>query len=296
MKKDIYKNAMIKTTASDKAKADAKALFDAVNSEVPNKVITITNKKQKRKLPFVAILAASLAIVFALSTVVGLNGIPLTENGNSFILTVGAEEINKTPLVVPNDVIGTAFSDQSYAAVFPITCKGENIDSITYSIENAVFIYDSNDFIDSTLYGKKINCPGTNNEDDENHIPDNVYSSFTVKYNNPDDLQEFYDHCPNIAGSTDLLKDNSKIVEELTKEMFDDKTSYKDFFKLEKQVLDLYFKDVVVTITANFTDGTTQTQKIKLGCEIGNYYEENSNLEYPEGKDTSALFITYTLV
>ncbi len=294
MKQDIYKNVMNKIKASDKAKAEAKSLFDTVNSKKNNNLISIENtgienKKSKRKIPVAVVIAASLAIILALSAIVNIKNISLTEDDSSFIFSVGAEEISNNPLVVPDDITARGLSNNSYSISFPITCKGKNIESITYSIQNAVFVNNSDKIIDSTLYEKKINISNENYLEKGLNYPDNVYSSYTVKYSNQNDPEEY---CPSISGSTEMLIENGNIInaviiKQLTELAFDENIDDNTSTILEKQIMDLYFKDVVLTATVNFTDGTSKSKNIKVGFEIDNFGHRSDNCLW--------VYITYTL-
>lgn len=269
----------------------------------------------KKKAIKITAVAASLAIVAGAGTFFSLNN-STPESNNNFIMTVNAAEINKNNevLLSSNDFngYGISFSDDGenlyYDLSMPIACKGENLESITYSVNEGAFrIWDitGNSFTDiketAEIYsedssGKLTDLIIENDEDKSIFC-----NEFTVKAKSQDTDKVFI----GIVGKTDDLDNTRK------KKVKSDNKEYssKDFadIKAQKKLADDFFGGNVIKCTAKFTDGTTQTKNVKLGttittCKEGiKDYEEYLNTRemtkdaIQKELEREALFVTFTL-
>lgn len=170
---------------------------------------------------------------------------------------------------------------------FPVVCRGSGIESITYKINNAVFVTNEN----LPLVEEKSEKSMLLSEYDGRELPDDTYtySTFTVSY----DEQLKADSIAYIA-----LKPTSKldIAENdiFTKRALDylenipSFDEYVDFINGEKYpelrgfIMKAEIQDVTIDITVNYTDGTTETYPISLGI--------SGNIETGESISVSARF------
>lgn len=145
----------------------------------------------------------------------------------------------------------------SYCIGTRFLCEGENIESITYSIENAAFQIvepkDSSIIMDYEEYGTILNVGMVGGEDDEAGNGLSVcrfYKSFTVDYEEQFNDRTWISVCneTNLPWDTLYAKDNT----------------------LEDRVngIEKMMKDVMITCTVHYTDGTTDEGTITIGGEI----------------------------
>ena len=136
-------------------------------------------------------------------------------------------------------------------------CEGENVEKITYSIENAAFQIvepkESSIIMDYEEYGTILNTGTVGGEDDEAGNGLSVrrqYKSFTVDYEEQFNDRTWFNICnvTNIPWDTLYEKDNT----------------------LEDRVNDIeeMMKDVVITCTVHYTNGTTDEGIITIGGAI----------------------------
>lgn len=289
MKQNEYKNAVAKLKATEQSKADAKALFDSVNSETKDNVIVL-KPKSKKKRAFAAV-AACLALAIAFGAFVSVNNIPLTKDGGGFIMTVNAEAIpeNGEELIISEDNLSMSLSNSGYSVSFPVICQGNNITSVTYSAENAVLINSSENLQNTEYYTYVTDAPGADIEyspEKGNNANTNAYISYTVAYDEQTNPQE---ECPSVAGDLSFLKNGQERTEietalnNLFENSFEgDRAEYK------KSIMDKFLNDVKLTVTVNYTDGTFESKNLKVGCKTA---------PYTDGiKSGNALYITYSIV
>lgn len=249
----IYKNAMEKIKLSDDAKQNTKSLYRQIKVE----------QKGKRNIRrFVKpVIAIAACIVLIISTGIGLqngNNLFHTGNKNTFSISVMAAELKEgigVPINVGAGYGGDSISvgddnKLSYSIGLPLSCKGENIENITYSVQGAVFQIgapkDDNTIVAGKEYKGKMSFPATLKKEDDVLT---CYTEYTVKYQHqPDD---------NIVVS---------ICNE--KNISDDELVFSDNVEKQKQGMDELLKDVVITCTVKYKDGTFQSKKLLLKNEI----------------------------
>lgn len=179
MRKSIYTQAVDGIKAPDRAVG--KMLETARSFDKKEKII---NVKKIRN----GVIAASLAAVLALGGIFGLSQIsPKSDNAgtspktNSFIMTVNAAEINDKDFTTIGSFPYSRFSSGSRANAgfnvdFMNQIKGDNIESITYSIKGGAFII--TDEYSKKLIGGKMSDTNTAHEENKR-----LYSEITVPYN-----------------------------------------------------------------------------------------------------------------
>lgn len=245
--------------------------------------------------------ATALLIVMALSAGIFSNlnfkdgNAP--EKHNGFFITANAAEINAdedviltdtefTPIgeIVPELFMAGHLENSSKfftggALDIHITCEGNNIEKLTYSVNNAVFFLDKNN---SMLYDLKnsgqqsfresgddiywdVKKDGNgyyanlhiNGENLGGEVGDGItykecYSEFTVEYENKEKAFEDVNS-----------KSNFLPVEILSGYCCDDSNEEVTWHDtLEKMV-----NDITISIKATYTDGTSETKTLRLNCD-----------------------------
>lgn len=295
--KKIYKNAFDKIKLSETEKDKAKALFYEVKDEKKPKVRVV-----RRLFKLTVAIAASLAIILTANTV-----IPMLQNSfenisgnivsdNSFSLTVCAKEMTET---------GKVFSDKYQSAsdiawdtedggvvfgfVFPVECKGENIDTITYKIKEGAFMISNPKGETVVIDGEKMKNNLILPERSKENLSKDIftyeleyYKSFTVKYNN-----QFSDEtCIDVVGTSDIWSE-----EKLSqyKKLGCSIYSMRDSLKKEKEVWDFLTKDQGISCTVTYKDGSTETKNIVISNEIVRLSEVcNDNIPKERDHETVA--------
>lgn len=135
-------------------------------------------------------------------------------------------------------------------------CEGEGIDCITYSINKGGFqIVEPKDSSSIVIDGEKYEgelFTGIGGEElEENEEPltvANNYKSFTVSYDNQINDQTLISISGNTEGSIELLADSNSSLEDRV------------------AVLEKLMKDVVITCTIQYADGTSVENQIVIGA------------------------------
>lgn len=256
------------------------------------------NRNLKRLLKPAAAIAACLALTLTAHTA-GLNlgklaGNPAgsTASGNSFVITAYAKELTKTGKIYADQY--TVAADESFEGsmeemqgmefTFPVTCKGENIDTVTYTIQNGAFQISNPIGSNIVISGEeladedKIKAPvslkthftegidlseGTHvipNSINFNDYEDRQYKSFTVDFTRQTDDMTII----GIVDSVDAWDEAKKNAYRAAGHGFSDLSQP----ETEKKLCDFLTKDFGITCTATFKDGTTESKNIVISNEI----------------------------
>lgn len=271
--KEIYKRAMNKTTPSQSAKDKVKALYDssAITAESTDNITRL--KPKKKSHAYKGIIAAGLAVALTLGAVFG-SSILTTGNTDGtqpqygFIITANAAEITheqSASIALDDGAMNYGYGGDfgepvfDYNTVFPIKCKGTNIDTVTYSISNSAFqisYLDNNPVLSGTELENTLNV-GSHSPKAHNGKTTYIkqYSSFTLSYDN----QESDNFIIDIVGLTHLSEEEYDIL-------FSDVQ-----IEEEAKFFNNLLKSTVIEVTVKFSDGTTQNEKILIGCEARPY-------------------------
>ena len=245
-----------------------------------------------RRLPFMykSVIAASLALVMAIGGTIGYNHFlsAVEKTTSPFVMTVNAEEImpNETSFPNPRDYsLGLSENNSglvTYCLGFKLECKGDNIKSITYTLDKdrigIVYKGDLNPVVSGTLADISY-YDGSCFEDFLN----NAYTSVTFDYDNqnPEGFT-FY-----IFGAEYSITANQEAL--FSDENLEEKC---------EQLNDLIGN--TIHCTAEYSDGTTAEQDIKIGAAISvfsetfpDYYNALPENDRPE-KDYRDVFVTFT--
>lgn len=295
MKKNLYTDGISKIKVSEKVlNAGIEA---AKNYDSEQTAVNINAAKPKKKyFKLIAATAAVLAVAVATGTVLSIIG----HKSNPFILTAGAKELNsETYIEVGNlDFIsqtsnwggrecklqgGKLISENNEAYTLywfegefnlGIQCKGENIESITYTVNNGHFLVDdsyegciSYNFSDSPEgYGTINNMK--------------LADTCTFAYNmQPQSRLDFEVPEGGVDGSYPLIvafraEDTDNLYHN-NPEKYTVEHEYKDANPLDYVNYSLLASDLInsspneysVDFTANFADGSASTKTIVFRCK-----------------------------
>lgn len=194
---------------------------------------------------------------------------------NPFVLTVHAEGMDRpatelregVPVVIntatDNWVLGSSEDGSGYYCLnLPLSCEGENIDSITYQINKGAFQIVEKVGESIVINGKKLEKPlntgvigqAFDEETGMEVYPSeiNYYTEFTVDY----DCQSKETTWINMAGCDVVISDVDLIWgENRSKE--DQRDGYQELID-----------GVVIRCTVHFTDGSTETVELEAGTTL----------------------------
>lgn len=243
--------------------------------------------------------AFSLLAVFSagiFSSYIFKNGDPIKQQ-NSFFITASAAEVltdtEFTPIgqLAPQLLItgypedGGKKSDPYYVGSVldtDIKCEGNNIEKLTYSISNATFIFDKNcsAIYDVKYSGKKsFRKSGGEVYWDIKEDEYGYYASLNVKGNDhggavSDDIKN-RDFCSEF---TIDYKNREKVFEDTdgplsAVEILGGYCNDSKKAMSEQELFEHMVNDVLISIKADYTDGTSETKTLRLNCE---YISENN--------------------
>lgn len=275
-----YKSALDKINPAEEKTAEIKELFKSRNMN-----------KRKFIKPVVAVAAC-----MALAVGVGSLGNAWNKGNqgmspmNSFSIEVNAQTLDYKNGVGTFDTrgIGGGMSEGEKGAVgfdkeFQVTCSGDNIKEITYSIEGGVFniSYDKSDNI--IIDGEKVDHPlNTTWGGCEGANESAQYKSFTLDYNKQTAKKTYIA----IANSSDNLpKAQFEKIKKLSR--------YMGTISKIKEIYDEFYKDMSITCTVTYNDGTTETKKIGVSAKICKVSEVIKDI--PKEKDGDAIIAVYKL-
>ena len=268
---------------------------------------TLFNEKEELKnmkpmwiiKPAIALVACA-AIVFSVFTfnnnanVTTNNSSQSTDTTNAFALKVKA--VGKQVIELKKDVSiasrygevgawgGGENDDNNYEAgyfeTFPIACEGNNIDKITYSINNGtfqIFNVKGDGFVvdgekvapldEGGILPKSCSDRGITNKEDmlaENY-EEGYYSSFTVD----PDFQESEDVIVNICDNLTVDEETYRKIWCLSVGPYKDKDISKlskeeniKMLELVKEGMNDVLSNVVINCTVTYKDGTTESKEI----------------------------------
>lgn len=278
MKKNIYTDGISRIKASDEL--IKKGIENIRCSEVKEEVINFKSAKAKRNwFKPLGIIAASLAIVIGLGSV----GV-FTEkesNKNPFVLTANAEELNNETYIQVGKLEcqgngramiqrteGGSFELQEIGANFDfnIECVGENIESVTYSADNAC-LYIKGDYegvvdyvaltMEQLMDGKDINTHRSGYK----RVNACTFDYDMQPQGNTEDISsgEYQEEIP-LCGSF-LIEDFIGGYEfDPTSRDFDVRDIFIEEFNKSAE-------NFTVDVTANYTDGSTLTKTMQFQCQ-----------------------------
>ena len=257
--------------------------------------------------------AASVAVAVTAGAIIGFN--LLGSKANSFVMTVNAAEITKdNPISVGigegGMSIATKDDGMEYYIDLPLSVKGENIKSVTYSVDkDAIAVHcrkDNNPVIDGDVVSESIDTLF-----DQTHIADDMKVLETAMENEGQSVVEtnsleeklLNSYVGKKYSSITLAYDNQNpdgcaigIVGKSTIEPVSDDESLE---AKSKQLDSMIGNTLYCTVT--FDDGTAQKQSIHIGTTVTNFgtaHSESFNQLTEEEKalkDYTDVFVTYSI-
>ena len=257
--------------------------------------------------------AASVAVAVTAGAIMGFN--LLGSKANSFVMTVNAAEITKdNPISVGigegGMSIATKDDGMEYYIDLPLSVKGENIKSVTYSVDkDAIAVHcrkDNNPVIDGDVVSESIDTLF-----DQTHIADDMKVLETAMENEGQSVVEtnsleeklLNSYVGKKYSSITLAYDNQNpdgcaigIVGKRTNEPVPDDESLE---AKAKQLDSIIGNTLYCTVT--FDDGTAQKQSIHIGTTVTNFgtaHSESFNQLTEEEKalkDYTDVFVTYSI-
>ena len=257
--------------------------------------------------------AASVAVAVTAGAIIGFN--LLGSKANSFVMTVNAAEITKdNPISVGigegGMSIATKDDGMEYYIDLPLSVKGENIKSVTYSVDkDAIAVHcrkDNNPVIDGDVVSESIDTLF-----DQTHIADDMKVLETAMENEGQSVVEtnsleeklLNSYVGKKYSSITLAYDNQNpdgcaigIVGKRTNEPVPDDESLE---AKAKQLDSIIGNTLYCTVT--FDDGTAQKQSIHIGTTVTNFgtaHSESFNQLTEEEKalkDYTDVFVTYSI-
>ncbi len=256
--------------------------------------------------------AASLAVAVTAGAVIGFN--LFGGKANSFVMTVNAAEITKdNPVSVGigegGMSIATKDDGMEYYIDLPLSVKGENIKSVTYSVDkDAIAVHcrkDNNPVIDGDVVSESIDTLFDVKyiEDDQKALDEAIENDYPDKLENPEAEEIMSRYEGKKYSSITLAYDNQNpdgcaigIVGKSTVEPVSDDESLE---AKSKQLDSMIGNTLYCTVT--FDDGTAQKQSIHIGTTVTNFgtaHSESFNQLTEEEKalkDYTDVFVTYSI-
>lgn len=271
MDKKLYKDTIDSIRISDEAVENA--IKNLKQPDAVGKVIEMKNKKHRFIKPVGAV-AATLAIIIGAGVIFNINSMPSEQStSNGFFITANAaatdDIITTDEFVTVGDINGLVgasnayYNNELYQTMsmygFDVKCNGENIATVTYSVKNGVFYI--NKSLDKVAK-KEGRIKKLFNYKLENY---EYYTSYTVDYDNQPNAknEEFVIPPIMIASGFDFknseeipksISDFQKNIDKLESNP-DDNACASFYEKHENEI----FKDTIVTVTATYNDGTTES-------------------------------------
>ena len=270
---------------------------DVAISQIQSERETNMSKKNLKVTKLFAAMAACASIIIVASATNNYLNRPqeekettmaehtTTEKENMFTMKVMAAQAEVTAqkpvAIAQNDRFGYAINGDSdmntasYKIDMPLYCEGENIESVTYSINKGYFEISENitdDFQSAVESGKPLdeNSNGYLNPifDDNGEIvmqrEINDFVEYTVSYENQQKEGVWVTFCNDEIPFSDF----DSIVEQKKKTQEEVAAAY-------QKLVD----GVVITCTANYKDGTKKGVKINVGAAALTYEEIGMNVD-----------------
>ncbi len=288
---EYYISALDKIRLEDTEKDKAKALFFQKTEEEKERFWKI----RKIRKPAAAVAAVAVILTVCLQIPDLKNGFSdafkSVQDDNHFIITAYAKELTKSRQVYAGSSesgVG-GFSSSGTGQIdfefhFPLECEGDHIDKITYTIQNGVFriTNPAGDSIvtDGVLAEQQVpvGCGFVSTETvkfDESDFEIRQYHSFTVDYDRQKDDRTYI----GVADASQMW--DQKKLDQYQAIGYDLKDPD---IKKEKELCDFLTKDMGITCTVTYQDGTTETKNIVVSNKIV-MMSELRNIRMPEDKD-----------
>lgn len=251
---DDYKSALSKIHLNDIQKEQMKQLF---------------KKKHMRRKNIIAksIVAAAAAVALVLGTV-GVGKMIGVGDADCFTLQVNAKEMGQEgdtnisdDYVYDVSISSPGENTIAYNTEFPISCKGENISTVTYSVKGGLFQItnpvNERIVINGQKPSKELWMPSAYNDMTKEKKELNQYTSFTVDY-----TKQKSEHTVITVGYNSKMYSPEKSWNIYS--MYHSKAARTPEGLAE--VYEEFYRDLDITCTVTFVDGKTATKKIVVSA------------------------------
>ena len=296
---DMYKKTMDKLKLRETAKERAKQLYRNMESDSGYKASMIRREEMMRKGKIARrVVMAGAAVCLAVVAVTGVGDMAfhkttkMVKESHAFTFYVNAAELEEgKSAALVNDISNQSWAlggledgGMSYVIGMPVTCTGDDIDTITYEINKGAFdvvtMPGDGFVVDGELYDGELNTGSIGCvEDAQGNIisEENHYKAVTVSYNRQSGEQDWISIC----GETDY---------------FDERLFGGDSLADENDGFNRMLDGVEITCTVHFKDGTLEKRRLAVGSEIKTCGEAGDvNGVENEGADMEDVYIVYMM-
>lgn len=326
-----YKSVFDKLKLNEQEKEKAKALWQANTEKEEN------HMKKKRSWKPVAAFAACMILILTVTAVIPRLQKNYGKTENSFTITAYAEELKEGGKVSASksvshfncdlayDKEGKPVGEINYTYEFPFICKGENIETIEYQINDGAFqimnekddrIVLSGAPLSEKMEGIMFMTPDGKALEIDGGMPEQPivgkggkvfyeweqYHSFTLGYDKQSDEGTTIYIVGNSSGwSEEKLAKFREIVwkmeavpPEETEGREEELGKYYEMVsspEIDKQIYDFVLEGSTITCTVTYKDGSTVTKNIAVTSEI----MKESDVFPESGSDENEAFICFRI-
>lgn len=279
--RDLYKRTFDDIILEDAEKDKVKALFLQADLRKED-----TKMKTKKRIQEAAVCAAALAVILLANMLYSTSWRQGTQN--CFTVLAYARELTKGGEVYSTEyeskssgICGSG-DDVNFGFGFPVKCEGKNIDTITYSIQNGIFVITNPAGESIVVRGQEpeqylevmetFHYPVQEQEPQEDAdglrsivLPDyevKQYHSFTVDYEHQDDVMTVV----SVADTSDSWEGEKLNQYKAFGYNLDREHSPEE----ELEIRSFFTKDMGITCTVTYKDGTTETKNIEVTNKLVN--------------------------
>lgn len=249
------------------------------NHNSPNVIMT-TNDEQTTNPPVQQSVKNSFSLVVNAAELTKYNTVKLSELNMSGLNNTGTEAVSIERIDMDDETY--KLRAVWYPTInFPVVCRGSGIESVTYKINNALFVPNKNLQLVEEKSEKSI--PLSEYYDGISwNSNDNTYKTLTVSYN--EQLRADGVACIALKPSSSLNISNGDESAKRALAYFENLTSFDEFVdfrnedkysELREALFKAEIQDVTADITVNFIDGTDKTFTIAF---IGKDYTGGSSM------------------
>lgn len=282
-------------------------VFDDVHAseELLSKVKNISTEKKKIIFDFriVSAVAACLVVVILGAILIS----PFGSRENSFVLKAGATEIDGDSFVEVCELYsnmsasgsllinGELYPYESRSCLLKVFCEGKNIETVSYTIENGVFIFPLNSYAQdyrddfpkaAQLSDRIYNRVEAVNKVEHGFENELQYSSYTIDYEDQLELEKYndLDSFPIMVSSQVSMADEdlsdkarqwfeSDIPEEYNSLELDDERLLNYLIQDSVAICDEIFSRIRIKVEVTYEDKTTDSETFTLACTGANEYK-----------------------
>lgn len=275
------------------------------SKELLSKVKSLSADEKKTKCDFRIISVVAACLVVAILSVILIS--PFGSNENSFVLKAGAAEIGSDSFVEVCELYsnmsgsgsllinGEMYKYECRSCLLKVFCEGENIETVSYTIENGVFIFPLNSYAQdyrddypkaAELSDKIYNRVEAKNKVEHGFENELQYSSYTIGYEDQLKLEKYndLDSFPIMVSSQVSLADEdlsdkarewfeSDIPEEYASLDIDDERLFNYLIENNIDICDEIFRRVRIKVEVTYEDKTTDSETFTLACTGANEYK-----------------------